>query len=332
LYQHSDHFNGKIFLNPVPTDVMVKGSFGRVLRQYLKGHSGRVPAKPLGPFSIDEKIYDEGPAGDVRVTWLGHSSTLIEVDGCRLLTDPLWYNRVSPFTKVGPKRFFANPLPLDQLPKIDYILLSHDHYDHMDKSSLLNLTKRNIPVITMLGVGQRLIRWGVPKELVTELDWWQSVPLQNDLTVTAAPARHFSGRWLTDRFRTLWGAFAIAGPHHKVFFGGDSGYFEGFKEIGERLGPFSVTMLEIGAYNQEWESIHMGPENAVQAHVDLNGTLLMPLHWATFNLALHPWKEPVIRLIREAQNRNVSLLLPAPGQAREWSNGALNSEWWKQYE
>jgi L-ascorbate metabolism protein UlaG (beta-lactamase superfamily) len=326
----SDHFNGKIFLNPVQTDVMRKGSFAKVMLKWFQKHPNREPDQPLGPFDVDLNVFNEPIHEALRVTWLGHSSVLLEMDGTRFLADPLWYKRASPFKYVGPKRFFDNPITIDDLPPIDFILLSHDHYDHLDKQALLQLTAKSIPVITMIGVGKRLTKWGVPERLVTELDWWQSIKA-GALTITAAPTRHFSGRWINDRFTTLWGAFAVRGPLHNIYYGADSGYFEGFREIGERLGSFDLTMLEIGAYNQDWETIHMGPEAAVQAHIDLRGRLLMPLHWGTFSLAFHPWKEPVERLQKRAQERNVALLLPAPGETYNVDNGSYNSQWWEQF-
>lgn len=267
----SDHFNGKIFLNPVPTNVMGKGAFMRIMKMYRQNYPDRTPSRPPGPFYADLNLLNHLPADTLRLTWLGHSSCLIEVDGKRFLTDPLWYQRASPFTAAGPKRFFQNPIPIHSLPPVDYILLSHDHYDHLDRQSILYLISKKIPVITLLGVGKRLTDWGADKSLVTELDWWQHIELSNGLSVTALPSRHFSGRWINDRFSTLWGSFAIKGPKHNVYFGADSGYYDGFKNIGDKLGPFDLTMLDSGAYNKEWESIHMGPENALRAHLDLGG-------------------------------------------------------------
>jgi L-ascorbate metabolism protein UlaG (beta-lactamase superfamily) len=328
---HSDHFNGKIFLNPVTTEVMGPGSFWRVMRKFLQKHPNREPAKRLGPFSVNTALLKDAPSQALRVTWLGHSSLVLDVDGKRFLTDPLWYQRASPFLYLGPKRFFQNPLPIDSLPHIDAVLLSHDHYDHLDRKAILQLTQKGIPVITLLGVGKRLIKWGVPKNLVTELDWWQRLPFSNEHTITAAPARHFSGRWLNDRFTTLWGSFAIKGPQHNVYYGADSGYYKGFTEIGHKLGPFDLALLEIGAYNEEWEAIHMGPEKAVQASLDVKAKLLMPIHWATFNLAMHPWTEPVERLLTEAEKKAVSLVLPAPGETVTINAEAYNSRWWEKF-
>jgi L-ascorbate metabolism protein UlaG (beta-lactamase superfamily) len=242
----------------------------------------------------------------------------------------MWYQRASPFLYAGPKRFFENPLPIDRLPHIDAVLLSHDHYDHLDKKTILQLAAKGIPVITMLGVGKRLLKWGIAKSLVTELDWWQHTEVDGH-RITAAPARHFSGRWLNDRFSTLWGSFAVKGPLHNVYYGADSGYYNGFITIGEKLGPFDLAMLEIGAYNEEWEAIHMGPEKAAQASQDVKAALLMPIHWGTFNLAMHPWTEPVERLLTEAGKKKVSLFLPVPGETYSVNHAAYNSRWWEEY-
>jgi L-ascorbate metabolism protein UlaG (beta-lactamase superfamily) len=326
----SDHFDGRIFLNPVPTDVMRKGAMPGVLFKWFEKHPGVEPEHPLGPFQAEEVLHTEAPPNAVRITWLGHSGVIIDLEGKRLLADPLWYARASPFKHVGPKRFFENPVPMASLPKIDYLLLSHDHYDHLDKDAILALTAKGIPVITMLGVGQRLIKWGVNPSLVTETDWWQTTTLEG-LEIITAPARHFSGRWLADRNKTLWGSFVLKGKNHRVYFGADSGYYDGFKKIGDAYGPFDLTMLEIGAYNEDWPSIHMGPENAVQAHLDLRGRLLMPLHWGTFGLAFHPWKEPIQRLIKAAADNRVDLLAPAPGDTVVADAGPYNSFWWDKF-
>lgn len=327
MYPKSDHYNGKIFQNPVPTEVMMPGSYLNAIKKYVRKIPGQEPSIVPGTFRADPNIINKLPESTLRITWLGHSSTLIELDGKRFLTDPLWSQRASPLPFVGPKRFFDNPLPIDSLPEIDCILLSHDHYDHLDKESLLPLISKGMRVITMLGVGQRLINWGADRNRITELDWWQEATVGNH-KITALPARHFSGRGLTDRFRTLWGSFSIRGPRHHVYFGADSGYWEGFKTIGEKLGPFDLTMLDSGAYGDEWPLIHMGPENAIQAHRDLRGRLLMPIHWGTFKLAYHPWKEPVERVLAAAKVKDVKLMLPAPGETREIGTEAYHSEWW----
>lgn len=321
-------FDGKHFQNPVPTNVMVPGTMPAVLRDMMRNHPGRVPDKPLGPFQATKNALAEAAADQVYVTWLGHSTVLMSINGKRFLTDPVWYQRVSPFTKVGPKRFFQVPVALTDLPALDFVLLSHDHYDHLDLHAIRFLAQQNVPIITMLGVGKRLRAIGVPDQLISELDWWQEKDLGDDFKLTALPARHFSGRSLVDRFTTLWGSFAIAGPRHTVYYGADSGYYEGFKKIGERFGSFDLTLLEIGAYNAYWPDIHMGPENAIKAQRDLRGNMLLPIHWGTFALATHPWKEPVERLIPEAQKHNVKLMVPAPGETRVLTSETYINPWW----
>lgn len=329
MQQTGAAFDGTHYTNPVPTDVMAPGAMPKVLREYLKPHPGRTPAIPPGPFSVDQNALHKADANELSVTWLGHSTVLLVINGKRFLTDPVWHQRVSPLKHIGPKRFFDVPVALEDLPPVDYILLSHDHYDHLDKKTILYLTSKKIPVFTMLGVGKRLQNWGVSHQLITELDWWQQKDLGDGFQLTALPARHFSGRSLLDRFTTLWGSFAIKGPKHNVYFGADSGYYEGFKKIGDALGPFDLTLLEIGAYNNLWAEIHMGPENAVQAHRDVKGSVLLPLHWGTFALAFHNWTEPAERLLKEAALKGVQLLMPAPGETRALSDGGFVNNWWR---
>jgi len=321
-------FGGKIFHNPVPTEVMKPGSILKLLKAYFNKPKDQQPLKPLAPFKTDLHKLHELKSDGLFITWIGHSTVIIEIDGKRILTDPVWYQRASPFKNLGPKRFFDPPLPLEALPPIDLILLSHDHYDHLDKNTILSLTSKKIPVVTLLKVGRRLIKWGVDRNLITELDWWQSMELKDGYTITALPSRHFSGRWLNDRFTTLWGSFAIKGPIHNVYFGADSGYYPGFKMIGEKLGPFDLTLLDTGAYHELWETIHMGPENAVQAHLDLKGKLLMPIHWGSFPLSTHSWTEPVERIIKTAYEKGVQLFLPAPGETCTAEKSYV-SYWWR---
>jgi L-ascorbate metabolism protein UlaG (beta-lactamase superfamily) len=329
MEQQGAPFDGKHFSNPVATEMMDTGAMPKILKEYLKPHPGRTPAAPPGPFSVDPIALQQADVADVHVTWLGHSTVLLAVNGKRFLTDPVWYQRVSPFTQLGPKRFFDVPVALRDLPPLDFILLSHDHYDHLDKGAIRFLTSKNIPVITMLGVGKRLLNWGIKKELVTELDWWQEKDLGDGFKLTALPARHFSGRWLTDRFTTLWGSFVIKAPRHNIYFGADSGYYEGFKKIGDNYGPFDLALLEIGAYNPMWADIHMGPENAAMAFQDVKGKLLLPLHWGTFALAFHPWTEPIERLLAAVKKTKMPVLVPAPGETRSLAAGAYINKWWK---
>jgi L-ascorbate metabolism protein UlaG (beta-lactamase superfamily) len=252
---------------------------------------------------------------------------LIEIDGKRILTDPVWAERASFASWIGPKRFFEAPLPLSELPKLDAVLLSHDHYDHLDKHAIKHFAGTTIPFFCSLGVGQYLEKWGINPNYITEVDWGDSVMISHDVVLTATPARHFSGRGIFGRNETLWSSFVIKGPKHNIFFGADSGWFPGFKEIGDAFGPFDLTMLEIGAYGKNWPDIHMGPDHASDAHIALKGKLMMPIHWGTFNLSTHAWDEPIERLLKYAKEKNIELFIPEPGKPTE-VKGALNSEWW----
>ena len=317
---------GDIYQNPVPTKMKVP--FLKLIGKMINGKEERVPKVAPGPFHTDLSVYNTPPVSGLRVTWIGHSSLLIEIDGKRILTDPVWGDRASFVSFAGPKRFFAPPFPLEQLPVLDAIILSHDHYDHLDKPSIKRLVGLSTPIYCSLGVGKHLIKWGIAASRITEMDWTDKVMVGADLSITALPARHFSGRGLR-RNRTLWSSFVIKGHTHNIFFGADSGWFPGFKDIGDVYGPFDLTMLEIGAYHEYWANIHMGPERASEAQVALGSKLLLPIHWGTFNLALHAWTEPVERIIEYAKQKNFQLVLPTPGQPTEINGAAHNSEWWK---
>ncbi len=322
--------SGKKYYNVLPTSVSPPSGYGTLLRRYLFDKAEREPRQPLGPFSADAAaLAAPVPADALRVTWLGHSTTLLEIDGRRFLTDPVWCARVSPSQLVGPKRFFAPPLPLAQLPPLDGIILSHDHYDHLDEAAIRALAGRGERFFCPLGVGAHLRRWGVPAARITEATWWDEINLSTDFKLIATPARHFSGRGLLNRDSTLWASWVLRGPRHRVFFGGDSGPFdEAFRQIGAAHGPFDLIMLEIGASDPEWADIHLGPDNALAAHRLLGGGPLLPLHWGTFNLAFHAWRQPVQRLL-EAAGPEVPLLLPTPGQRVDVVAGPLNSQWWE---
>jgi len=318
---------GSKFVNPIPTSA---GGFSKIipiLREYARNDAETVPVHPLGPFKTDVSIYKKKPASGLRITLIGHSSLLIEIDGKRILTDPVWSERASFLSFMGPKRFFEPPLSLDQLPKLDAILLSHDHYDHLDKDTIKYFAGSTNQFYCSLGVGQHLEKWGINANYITEVDWGDSVMIGNDIILTATPARHFSGRGIINRNETLWSSFVIKGPKHNIFFGADSGWFPGFKEIGDAFGPFDLTMLEIGAYGKYWPDIHMGPDHASNAHIALKGKLMMPIHWGTFNLAMHAWYEPIERLLQYAKEKKIDLFIPEPGKPTE-VNGPFNSEWW----
>jgi L-ascorbate metabolism protein UlaG (beta-lactamase superfamily) len=265
-------------------------------------------------------------ADALAVTWYGHSSALIEIDGRRVLVDPVWSERVSPSPLIGPKRMHPVPAELATLPPVDVVLISHDHYDHLDLPTVRALTRLGTaPFVVPLGVGAHLRAWGVPAQRVIELDWNGQARVR-ELTLTCTEARHFSGRGLT-RNTTLWASWVITGPQHGVFFGGDTGYTPAFAEIGARFGPFNLTLLPVGAYHHQWPDIHMNPEEAVRTHGDLGGGLLVPVHWATFNLGFHEWSEPIRRLHAAAARSDVRVAVPMPGQ-RFVVSTPPDRDWW----
>ena len=254
---------------------------------------------------------------------------LIEIDGIRILTDPVWGPRASPSALLGPKRFQAVSISLREMPPVDVVMISHDHYDHLDYPTIRALAKTRVPFVASLGVGAHLEYWGVQAERITELDWWESYTLPNTgVELTAAPSQHFSGRGLKDRNTTLWSSFAIRSPRHSVFFSGDTGLTTEYRSIREQLGPFDLVMLEIGAFYPAWGDIHLGPDNALKAHAMLGG-VFMPVHWGTFALAMHAWDQPAERLLELAPNTDAQLLMPLLGQPVEPAHAEMVKPWWR---
>ncbi|WP_419175392.1 MBL fold metallo-hydrolase [Desulfosediminicola sp.] len=286
---------------------------------------GVLPQKQL---NFSEMFQEEGSKGVLKAAWLGHSTMLINIDGFSVLTDPVFEEKVS---LVGPSRFNGElPLDPDYIPAVDVVLISHNHYDHLNKYSVRKLADKAGMFVVPLGVGKKLIQWGVPADKVFELNWWQEVQTFQGLEIIATPSQHFSGRGLFDRNKTLWSSFVIRTENHSVFFSGDSGYFEGFKQIGEKYGPFDVTFLECGAYDERWKDVHMMPEETVQAFFDLGGKVLQPVHWATFNLSLHPWYEPIERVTSEAWKKSVHVSAPIIGGIVDYQQPIVTKFWWHQ--
>ncbi|MBR9975663.1 MAG: MBL fold metallo-hydrolase [Bacteroidetes bacterium] len=287
------------------------------------------PAKPL-PVAFEEGAVDFPiAAGETRVTWFGHSAVLLEIDGKRILIDPMLNDKASPIPIFGSSRFrLERPLASLRFPRIDAVLISHDHYDHLDLRSIRRLQSQVRHFFVPLGVGAHLRGWGIDASRITEMDWWDTTEF-GGITLTAAPAQHFSGRGLTNRNSTLWVSWAIRGASHSVFFSGDSGYGPHFREIGERLGPFDYTMIECGQYNEKWAAIHAMPEESVQAHLDLRGAAMMPIHWSGFQLALHTWTDPVERAAAAATEKGVTLVTPKIGQAVTLGRYDNVGRWWE---
>jgi L-ascorbate metabolism protein UlaG (beta-lactamase superfamily) len=299
-----------------------------MLQGWLFGGSSHAsPTEPIPIVPRKGADYTKPPVSGLRVTWLGHSTLLLEIDGARLLVDPVWGERASPFSFLGPKRWYKAPLPLDELPDVDAIVFSHDHYDHLDEPTVTALARRPARWIAPLGVGADLEEWGVPPGNVVELDWWEATSI-GSLTVTATPARHFSGRWLGDAAQTLWSGWTIVGPRHRVFYSGDTAMHEAFGDIGKRLGPFDLTIIEVGAYDALWADVHLGPEQAVDAHRQVNGGTMLPVHWGLFDLALHGWTEPIQRVMAAAKKAGVRVAAPRPGEFVEPAAWREPVRWW----
>jgi L-ascorbate metabolism protein UlaG (beta-lactamase superfamily) len=297
--------------------------------EFLCGGERRVPRGPL-PTVDPRAAWSKAPESGLRATWLGHSTVLIEIDGLRVLTDPVWGPRASPSRLAGPKRFQPVPVALRALPPIDVVIVSHDHYDHLDYPTVRELAKLGVPFVTSLGVGAHLEAWGVPPERIVELDWWESYETARPgVTVTAAPSQHFSGRGLKDRNATLWSAMVIRSQRHGVFFSGDTGLTTEYASINQRLGPFDLVMLEVGAFHPAWGDIHLGPENALEALALLGGGVFLPVHWGTFALAMHAWDQPAEVLLRLAPSKRARLLMPRLGEAVEPSHEFDLVAWWR---
>ena len=306
-----------------------KGTATPTIAEFLCGGQRRTPRAPL-PSQSPLAGWARSPETGLRTTWLGHSTVLLEIDGTRVLTDPVWGERASPVTFAGPKRFQPVPVAVSELPELDAVIVSHDHYDHLDYPTIIELAKRDVPFFTSLGVGAHLQAWGVPTQRITELDWWEHAQVPGTgLSISAAPSQHFSGRGLGGRNTTLWSSFVVRGPKHAVFFSGDTGLTPEYSQIRERFGAFDVVLLEVGAFHESWGDIHLGPEHALDALRLLGGGKLLPVHWGTFNLAIHAWDEPAETLLRLAPERAAELVMPILGQPVEPARVDHVEAWWR---
>ncbi|MGW0041691.1 MBL fold metallo-hydrolase [Rhodococcus sp. NPDC003348] len=324
----SSRYRDNRFHNTDPGTQIVRGDESSLLSSVL---TRRGLGRPRRPIPLATPLAP-AEAAELAVTWYGHASALVEIDGYRVLTDPVWSQRVSPSTVFGPVRLHPTPVDVAALPRVDAVLISHDHYDHLDKATVTALLRtQDAPFVVPKGIGAHLRHWRVPEERIVELDWDEQTTV-GELVLTCTEARHFSGRGLR-RNTTLWSSWAVRGPSHSVFFGGDTGYTPRFAEIGDRHGPFDLTLLPVGAYDEHWPDVHMNPEEAVRMHADLGlgdaaAGVLVPVHWATFNLAFHPWAEPITRLLAAAEPLGTTVRVPMPGQRIDVLRPSTQRHWW----
>jgi L-ascorbate metabolism protein UlaG (beta-lactamase superfamily) len=325
--QGSPRYRDGEFHNLHPVLPGLKSGSMPSLGDFLCGGGRRVPSAPLTVHD-PRPDWSRAPETGLRVTWLGHSTLLVELDGVRVLTDPVWGERVSPVGFAGPKRFHPMPVTLAQLPPLDAVVVSHDHYDHLDYPTILELAKTDVRFITSLGVGAHLESWGIAPARITELDWWESTPIAGGRArVSAAPSQHFSGRGPGMRNTTAWSSFALRGERHGFFFSGDTGLTTEYRAIAEKLGPFELVALEVGAFHPAWGDIHLGPENALKAFELLGGGRFLPVHWGTFNLAMHDWDQPAEALLE--LGKQVPLVMPRLGETVEPSRAEPPKPWWR---
>ncbi len=316
------------FRNRAPRHALGFAKTVSVFWNFLTGNkpADTVPSAPVPVQPLTRAAVLAAPDGSL---WrLGHSTMLLKLNGGFWLTDPVFSERASPVQFAGPKRFHAPPIAIDELPPLTGVVLSHDHYDHLDHAAILALAPKAEHFVAPLGVGDRLIAWGVPAAKVQQFDWWQGTTL-GGVQLVATPAQHFSGRTLSDGNRTLWASWVLMTADTRIFFSGDTGYFDGFQAIGERYGPFDLTLVETGAYNQDWPDVHMQPEQSLQAHLDVRGRHMMPIHNGTFDLSLHAWTDPFERIAAQAAQRGVPLVTPAMGERVDIAAPTGTQPWWR---
>lgn len=312
--EQSPNFRDGKFQNLEETVMMhPDASYWKLFKMQLSKGDNRVPTEPIPVIKRDLKVPVK--TTEPVITWFGHSTIMVHLNGKNLLIDPVLSKYASPFQFIGPKNFPGTDVyDADDFPNIDFLLISHDHFDHLDHKTIEQIAPKVGHFYVPLGVGAHLESWGVNAEKITELDWWDEVEIAPNMKLAATPARHFSGRGLFNRNETLWASYVLKSADKSIFLGADSGYGKHFKTIGEKYGPFDLTMLECGQYNVNWPNIHMMPEETAQAHIDLKGKVLMPIHWGKFKLALHSWTEPVERLTKRGKELGINMLLPEIGQ------------------
>lgn len=328
-FGQSSHFREGHFENLEHTEVSPGGKWMQMLRRQLFGDEMRTPNCELPLFPTTKARLWTAPTSGLRITWLGHSTTLIEIDGVRILTDPIWSEHSSPSYWVGPTRFHPPPVAIRDLPHLDAVIISHEHFDHLDMATVRSLARNGVVFHVPLGVGSHLRSWDVPPAQIHEHDWWDGDEVARGVRVISTPSRHFNGRGVPGRTGTFWTSWSVVGPRHRVFFSGDTGFTEAFRDIGQRFGPFDVAMFEIGQYDRLWGEIHLGPEGALEAHRLLGARVFLPIHWATFQLGFHAWSEPAETLLRHAEQSHIDVLTPLLGEPIEPTEHPTTRAWWR---
>ncbi len=324
----SENFKNGKFQNLTETDVSGDMNYTKTLSEYFT-NGNKVPDWSIPVNKISSETISKTSDSTTKITWFGHSALLLEIDGKKIFLDPMLGDVPAPHPFLGAKRFNDTlPLAIENIPNMDAVLISHDHYDHLDYGSIKKLKDRVGHFYVPLGVGAHLISWGVAEEKITEMDWWESTSFSG-IQLTATPSRHFSGRGVTDRFSTQWSSWVIKGKKDNIYFSGDSGYDSHFKEIGNKFGPFDLAIMECGQYDAQWPLIHMMPEETVQATIDVKGKILLPIHWGAFKLGLHSWTDPIERVTIEAASKNIAIATPIIGEAVTVGEPIPTSEWWK---
>ncbi len=325
----SQHFQDGKFQNTAPQPARGFTTFIKIMGRWVTAEKvDPEPTKPVPVKTVSRAQLEALSDTTLHLIKLGHSSVLLKVYGEYWLIDPMFSQRASPFSFIGPKRFHPPPIGLAELPPITRVLISHNHYDHLDKASIEQLAATTQQFLVPLGTDGDLKKWGVAPEKIQVFDWWQELQTEHAL-LAFTPSQHFSGRGLNDRNSTLWGSWVIKTRGESLYYSGDSGYFAGFKTIGDKYGPFDLTLLETGAYNTDWPDVHMFPEEVVQAHLDLRGKVLLPVHNGTFDLSFHPWYEPLERVTAAAKKRGVKLTTPIAGDVLTAQQPGTVKPWWQ---
>lgn len=321
----SPQFKDGVFHNVEPSGTGAEEDNGGFF-----GDEQRVPLGTIPVVTYDPGQLQSAPSPGLAITWLGHATALVDIDGVRVLIDPVFGQRTSPFSFVGPQRFHPPPLPLAKLTGIDAVVISHDHYDHLEEATFRHLAGTKTKLLVPLGLGDLLASWGIGADQIVEMDWWQEVEL-NGVKLVATPARHYANRGFFDFGKSIWLSWSLVGPEHRVFYSGDTGYSTLFAEVGERFGPFDVALIKIGAYGpgQDWHDWHMPPEEAMMVHQDVQAQLFFPFSWGTFNLAYHRWDEPIVRTLAAAQQAGITLVTPLVGETVIFDQEYTNVSWWE---